>query len=188
MARKIKVDGTQIVESAIDIIEQYGYSAVSARTIADRLGISTQPIYREFGDMDGLMKAVLKRGLEIFAEYISGAALDQAVAYVRFAGEHCGLFDFLFRRQRYEYSGLDELSRSLMDGTDIIERLQSLSGLPRERVYRLHLYVWMAIHGLAVISADNYVKLETDELKNFTKELTRALTLYYKTVSEGGEK
>ena len=179
MPTEIRIDRARMLDGVMEIIEESGYEAVSARSMAARLGISTQPIYREFGDMEGVRRAAIECGLKIFAEYIAGEAVDQSVRYVEFAAERSNLFDFLFRGKHYEYDGLDDLAHKLMDGTDIIDRLERITGLPREKVYRVHLCVWMALHGLATMSADNKVALDEDEIKRFTMDITRALSAYY---------
>ncbi len=176
----IKTDRKKIVNAAVDIIENDGLDALSARTVAAKLAISTQPIYREFGDMDGLRKAATERGYELFWEYIKGDALDQAVKYVMFASEHKNLFRFLFGEAGNSYDGLDDLSHKLIPSTDIIDRLAVITGLPRERVYRLHLYIWMAMNGVAYYALGNNIALDVDELKSFTIDLTKALSAFYK--------
>lgn len=176
----IKTDRAAMLDAAIDIIEAEGRNAVSARRIAKRLEISTQPIYREFKDMDELMKETLKRGYEIFAQYMAGEALEQSVKYVEFAVERKNLFNFLFRSRSCKYDGLDDMAHKLTDGTAIIDKLVEITGLDRETVYRLHLYEWMALHGLAAMAADNDVKFSRDEIAGFTMELTKALTAHYK--------
>ena len=153
---------------------------MSARSIAARLGVSTQPIYREFGDMDGVRRAAIARGYEIFAKDVSGDALGQAVRYVKFALEHRRLFDFIFREQGYKYDGLDDLAHKLIPNTEIIEKLTEITGLSVERTYRVHLCVWMALHGLAAMAADNELTMTDDEISEFTKDVTVALTGYYK--------
>ncbi len=185
MPPAVKTDKRAITDAVTSIIESDGWRAVSARAIADRLGISTQPIYREFKDMSEVKKAAVARGWELFAEYVSGDALDQSVNYVMFATERANLFDFLFRGKHYSYDGLDDLAHRLTDGTEIIDKLTQITDLPREKVYRLHLYVWMALHGLAAMSADNRVALDRDEIKNFARELTAALSSYYRNDADG---
>lgn len=180
MPPEIKTERAVMLDGAIALIDERGEQALSARNLAQRLGISTQPVYREFGDMDGVRRAALERGLEVFAEYLAGEALDQSVRYVRFAGEHPRLFSFIFRGKQIESGGMDELSRKLMDGTDIVDRLQAITGLPREKVYRVHLFVWMAIHGLAVLSSENKIAFEARELEQFTKDITRGMAEYYR--------
>lgn len=187
MPPEIKTDRTAMVDGALALIEERGDGALSARTLADRLGISTQPIYREFGDMDGVRRAVVERGWQVFTEYVSGDAAEQAVRYVMFAVERKKLFNFLFRGRRCNYDGLDDMAHKLVDGTDIIERLQSITGLSCGDTYKLHLYVWMALHGLAAMSADNDVHIDCDEIKNFTVGLTRAVTTYLIKNGDGGK-
>lgn len=176
----IKTNRNDIVNAVMDIIDESGWDAVSARSIAARLKISTQPIYREFADMNEVRNAAIERGFAIFFDYIGGDALDSSVRYVMFAVEKSNLFNFLFRGKHYEYDGLDDLSQKLAaDG--IIDKLEQITHLPREQVYRLHLCVWMALHGLAAISADNKMNVNEDEVKLFTKDMTMALANFYRT-------
>ena len=179
MARTTEIKRTEMLDAAIGLIEERGKDALTARALADRLGVSTQPIYREFGDMDGLRAATAERGFSIVAECMRGDALDSAVNYVKFALEHRGLFDFLFRGRSCRYDGPDDLAHKLV-GTDIIDRLAQITGPPVERTYRLHMLVWMTLHGLASMSADNVLPISDEELRALVKELTRALTEYYK--------
>lgn len=181
MARRTEVSGEAMIDAVTEIIEESGWGEVSARSVAARLGISTQPIYREFGDMSGLRAAAIRRGWRIFASYVSGDALNQATRYVMFATEHKRLFEFLFREQGYKYDGLDDLAHKLIADTTIIDKLSEITGLSVERTYRQHLCVWMALHGLAVMSSDNDLKLTENEVSEFAKEITSALTAYYKS-------
>ena len=184
MPPEIKTDRRTMIDGAIDIIEERGFDALSARSLAEKLGISTQPIYREFGDMDGVRKATVERGWQVFADYVKGEAEAQAVRYVTFAAEHKNLFIFLFRNRNCEYSGLDDMSHKLVEGTGIIDMLSSITGLTREKTYRLHLVLWMALHGLASMCADNEVKIDGDEIRDFTVQTTKALAAFYR--KEGG--
>ena len=74
MPPAIKTDRKAIINAVMEIIDESGWSAVSARSVAERLGISTQPIYREFADMDEVRRAAIERGFEIFTEYKIGRA------------------------------------------------------------------------------------------------------------------
>ncbi len=188
MSKEIQTDRRVMIDGVISVIEECGFAAVTARSVAARLSISTQPIYREFGDMDGIKAAALSRGWEIFAEMVmTGDAKTQAVRYIKFATEHKNLFNFLFRGRNVCYDGLDDMAHKLV-GTDIIDRLAEITHLPRERVYKLHLYVWMALHGLACMSADNDVRADDSELMEFTVELTRAVSSYFCGKGENDER
>ncbi len=181
MPPAIKRTRRDMSNAAAEIIDESGEDALTARKLAERLGISTQPIYREFGDMAEIKASAAKSGYEFFAQYMNGEALDQAVRYVRFATEHKKLFRFLFGAQNIKYDGLDDMAHRLVEGTGIIERLVGITGLSEEATYRLHLFEWLALHGLASLSVDNEVSVTDEEIREFTTELTHALTAYYKS-------
>ncbi len=178
MPPEIKAERKAMLDAALHIIEECGADAVSARSVAKRIGISTQPIYREFGGMGGFREAVFLRALEELTGAIGGDALDQAVKYVKFASEHRNLFNFLFRSRKCVYDGLDGMAHGIVSDTGIIDKLTEITGLPKESVYRVHLYIWMALHGLAAMAADNDVKLTDGEIEEFTRDITVALTKY----------
>lgn len=178
MPPEVKTDRRAIIDAAVSIIEERGWQAVTARSIAARLGVSTQPIYRAFADMEEVRAAAVARGFEIFGEYVCGSALDRSVRYVMFAIERGRLFNFLFRDKKVVADDMDELAHRLVS-EDIIDKLQQITELPRERVYRLHLFTWMALHGLAVMSADNSLKFDADEIGAFVKEMTAAFKAYF---------
>ncbi len=182
-----KSERRDMIDAVISMIEESGFESVSARTLARRLDISTQPIYREFGDMAGVKKAALERGFEIFCQYTAGEALDQAENYVRFAVERSNLFNFLFRNKQYEYKDLDDLKHKLIPATDILERLSAITGLAGDDVYTLHLYIWMALHGLASMAADNRLPLKSEEIREFTKAVTVGMTEHIRESEKRGE-
>lgn len=184
MPPEIKLSRRAMLDGVIAVIEKSGWSGVSARTVAAELSISTQPLYREFGDMNGVKAAATERGFEIFSDYLGDDALGQSARYVTFACERGNLFNFLFRGKNQAYSGLDDLSHKLMHTTGIIQKLSDITGLDGEDVYRLHLKLWLALHGMACLAADNGLKVTTEEVKDFTAETTKAITSYYKNNKE----
>lgn len=176
MANTVKTGRDDIIGAALAIIEERGAAEVSVRTIASRLGISTQPIYREFGDMESVMRAVKECGYGLWWEYLKGEAEEQAAKYVMFAVERGKLFDFLMRGESGQRVSFSELKYALMPNTDIIERLMGITGLDKETTYDLHFKLWLALHGLAVMAADGMTSPSADEVKTFIRELTMELT------------
>ena len=51
-ARKVSKD--EIIDAAVEVLRDGGFSAVNARSVARKLGCSTQPIYFSFQSMDEL--------------------------------------------------------------------------------------------------------------------------------------
>ena len=56
-----KVTREKIVDAAVRVLQEDGYSAVNARSVAKKLGCSTQPIYSEFQNMEELKAALTAR-------------------------------------------------------------------------------------------------------------------------------
>lgn len=188
MPPKKKINRCQIVNAVITLTDLKGWEAVTARAVADELEISTQPLYNEFRNMDELKAEAVKRGFEIYVEFVKerasryeSPALGQSVAYVRFATAHANLFKLLFSSKSLVYDSLDDMSRSIIEDTGIIKALMSITGLSEDDTYALHFRIWMAIHGLACMASENSLNISDDEIAGFTKEMTIALTKYYKS-------
>lgn len=181
-----KTSRSAIVNAVIQIVERDGGDAVTARTIARELGISTKPIYDAFKDIKEIEYEATKRGFEIFAQKTSGATpSEKSVKYIMFAAEHGNLFKFLFSGQKLEYDGLNDLAHKIMPGTDIIAMIADKTQLPKEKVYRLHLVEWMMLHGLAEIVSNNKFKVSESEIASLVAEVGQGMAQYYRTVDDG---
>ena len=62
-ARKVSKD--EIIDAAVEVLRDSGFSAVNARSVAKKLGCSTQPIYFSFKNMDELKAALTQRAIEL---------------------------------------------------------------------------------------------------------------------------
>ena len=47
-----KVSKDQIIDAALEVLRDDGFSAINARSVDKKLGCSTQPIYFSFKNMD----------------------------------------------------------------------------------------------------------------------------------------
>lgn len=53
-----KVPREEIVDAAVEVLREGGAAAINARSVAKKLGCSTQPIYLSFRSMDELKDAM----------------------------------------------------------------------------------------------------------------------------------
>ena len=58
MAPKNKFTKEEMTEAALRVVRQQGLDGLTAKTMADALGTSTQPVFTAFGSMDGVRQAV----------------------------------------------------------------------------------------------------------------------------------
>ena len=66
--RRISRDA--IVDAAVEVLREGGFSAVNARSVAKKLGCSTQPIYSSFQNMDELKAALRARAIALHTQRV----------------------------------------------------------------------------------------------------------------------
>ena len=87
-----------IIETAFEMVRQEGFSVLSARNIAKKIGCSTQPIYWCYKNMDDLKAEICKKGLRLLKNTISeykktgNPFLDLGLGYVYMAHAEPALF------------------------------------------------------------------------------------------------
>ena len=104
MGRKAKIDKNMILEAAYGLLEEEGIEAVAIKSIAARLGCSTQPISWHFGSMTELRKelyfyAANKLFESLPAKMEGKKAIDaffiSGVYYISAACDHPNVFRFV---------------------------------------------------------------------------------------------
>jgi AcrR family transcriptional regulator len=66
-----RYDRDTIVEAAFEIAKERGFSAISTRVVAKRLGCSVAPIYQNFTTVDELLAAVVERVMAMSGELLA---------------------------------------------------------------------------------------------------------------------
>ena len=108
MPPKIKITKERIIEASLLLVRRGGEEALNARSLANELGISTQPIFSNFENMDALRNAVLEKANGIYSSYIEEAVTGgkyppykaSGMGYISFAINEPRLFRMLFMRER----------------------------------------------------------------------------------------
>ena len=75
MARPTKHDATTreaLLDAAEALLAAKGPEAVSVRSVADKVGVSTRAVYSVFGSKPGLMGALAARGFHRLADLVNG--------------------------------------------------------------------------------------------------------------------
>ena len=104
MGRKTKITKEMIMEAAFELLEEGGIGAVAIKSIAAKLGCSTQPVSWQFGSMVELKKALYyyagQKLYSIMPEKMAGrdaleAFFVSGVCYISIACDHPRTFRFL---------------------------------------------------------------------------------------------
>ena len=153
-----------------------GVEEVSLRRVAKAAGVSPMAPYRHFADKAALLGATAERGFEELrvrleladasAEGIQ-ALVEQGVAYVEFAQQEPRLFRLMFAGR--EQACIAPAATQTAYGV-LARRVAVLSPHDREA---LTLGCWAMVHGLAMLSMDAAISLDTKALRDALTALTR---------------
>ena len=103
MPPRAKITEEMVVDAAFQVTRADGEANVNARTVAKRLGCSTQPVMYHFAKIEDLKRAVYEKTGRFHTEYIMNVPpsrnimLGIGLNYIRFSVEEPNLFRFLFQ-------------------------------------------------------------------------------------------
>lgn len=154
MAPKNKFTKEEMTAAALRVVREKGIGGLTAKTLADALGTSTQPVFTAFGSMDGVRQAVHAAAMRVYDQYTDAGLKEKipffgvGMQYIRFAREEPELYRFLFLTQG--------------QGTGAMQSMQHLQTLVRPALTRIYhvseeeadLYfrdLWLVAHSLSTL-------------------------------------
>lgn len=179
-----KVTREKIVDAAVRVLQEDGYSAVNARSVAKKLGCSTQPIYSEFQNMEELKAALTARAVEMHEkrvrDFLRGYEGSDSrysgygMGFVKFAAEEKQLFRWLYLdgRQPGPYQNDMLLQETIQV---IVEEF----GYTEEVARRFHQDMLYYTYGLAILANTDHLHLTEQELREALRREFRALLSLY---------
>ena len=184
MPPKVKITKKSIIATALELVRIGGASAVNARSIANALGCSTQPIFSNFDRMDELEEALI---LEAYARYQSITERElssnkyppyksSGMAYILFAKEEKELFKLLFMCDREGKAPI--LTEEF---NSIIEMVMQANNISRERAELMHLEMWATVHGIATMFATSFLDLDMQLVSDMLSDIYLGLRTRYTT-------
>lgn len=166
MPPRAKITKEMVINAAFEVIRAEGAENVNARTVAKKLGCSTQPVMYHFTTIEDMKKAVYAKLNWFHTEYLMNVKPQEDIMlgiglnYIRFAVEEPNLFRFLFQ------SGF-AVENSILQMIDaeelkpIISAMQEEMKLSEGQTKEVFLTLALFVHGYASIIANN--SLEFDE-------------------------
>lgn len=176
MPPKVKFSREEIIAAALDIVREGGMTALTARSLAARLGSSAKPVFGLFENMQEVQKEVMLAANAEYQEFLYAEMMRgiykpykaSGMAYIAFARKEKELFKLLFMRDRSDEQG-DTRDESV---ADIIALISRNTGLSEEEARLFHLEMWIFVHGIATMIVTNYLDWEEEHI-------SRALTDAY---------
>ena len=165
MPPKVKVTKQMVTEASFEVVRASGHQNLSARTIAERLGCSTQPVLYSFKTVDEIREAAYEMADAYHTSYIMPKETDRdpmlalGLNYVRFGHEEKNLFRFLFQTDKFGGMNVDALFNDPNLSAVIEVMAEGLACGPDE-AREMFLTFFCVAHGLASLLANNSMPYE----------------------------
>lgn len=175
MPPKARITKEMITDAAFEIARFEGAERINARTVAQKLGCSTQPVMYHFATVGDIKKAVYQKADDFHSEYIMqkpDGIGGIGLAYIRFAQNEKHLFRFLFQSDEFSGQSLSQLidNEAL---SPVLGAISQGSGITIEQAKTAFRSLFLFVHGYASMLANNSMEYDEDVISS---DLQRILT------------
>ena len=156
MAPKNKFTRKEMVAAAVRVVQKRGAAALTAKSLAEELGTSTQPVFTCFGTMEALKAEVYVAAERLFDEYLTKGLKEKisflgfGSQYIRFARKEPELYRLLFLMRPDDVgSGAFAAMRHMQElvRPSLVE-IYHISAQEADRYFR---DLWLVVHSLATL-------------------------------------
>lgn len=154
MAPKNKFTREEMTDAALRLVREKGMDALTAKSLARELGVSTQPVFTCFRTMEELKRAVRGAAEEAYEAYIQRGLRSEwpffgvGVEYLRFVKENPTLYRLLFLTPEEGGSAIAAMTRTLTMVRDSLVRIYRITPQEAEMYFR---DMWLTVHGMATL-------------------------------------
>ena len=182
-----KVSKEKIIDAAVEVLRDGGFSAINARSVAKKLGCSTQPIYLSFQSMDELKVALTERAIQLHTQRVRDSLRahqgndsrysrysSYGMGFVKFAAEEKQLFRWLY----LEGKQLGPYQNDVLL-PEVIAVIVEEFGYSEDVARRFHQDMIYFSYGLAILANTGHLHLTETELREAFRREFRGLTAIY---------
>ncbi len=193
MPPKVKFQKEEIVASSVKIVRERGVDALTAREVANALGVSTRPIFTYFDTMDELKAEVYAEAKRRYLDCIR-QGLESPIPflglwqqYVRFAKEESELYKLLFLTKQDGAIGgaMEALELSKEMARPSVMRFYGMDEKTADNFFR---NIWLVAFSFSTLIVTNDCPYTDEEIFGVGREISLALCKAYKEIpgfSEG---
>jgi len=182
MPPKREYKAEDVINAALEVVREKGFSKLSTRTIAEKLHSSTMPIYYSGITMPDIEKEIATRAWAILEKYQSKVrtgdpVMDMIIGFVMFAREEKNLFR-CFRSEKLNAVNVVNAEKAFQKNMQILEDHSIMKKFSSERVTDVLIQGWIFANGIALLVNSPIVKsipeLNSEEsIISFIKDATR---------------
>ncbi|MBO4904969.1 MAG: TetR/AcrR family transcriptional regulator [Lachnospiraceae bacterium] len=172
MPPKEKVSKAKVSSTAFEMTREYGFASVTARKLAERLGCSTQPIFRAYENMDELRAELFYMSVEdligrmIARKGKTPSYMAPAMEYIEFAKSEKNLFELIASVDDFGTRTIDEFLKT-DEGSQILTKITGQTDMTYAKKKELFTMFWMFVHGMAALISGNRVEFTDREIRAY---------------------
>jgi AcrR family transcriptional regulator len=174
-----------LLQTAVRTIRSHGVDGLTLRGVGSTLGVSRTALYRHFTDKAALLAAVAAEGFRMLREELTRAWEDggrafagfeaMGAAYVRFAVAHPSHYRVMFGAD-ISSAGHAELADEGGGAFQVLvtalTALQEQELARRDDPQQMALFVWAAVHGVAMLAIDGRLGPDPAAIDGLTRYST----------------
>lgn len=177
MVRKKVYTKEHILKASRDIVNKEGFSGLTARNIADKMSISTQPIYLEFQNMEDLKLTLLISIVDLFEkEFLyekntDDSVIDFGINFIRFSCYYPRLHLYLFvDNHGYAKHLHEEIFVLFKESVQNDARYQQY---PQEQLAQLYKELLVPCQGLVALANSGSLELTQEYMVSVLQNVLR---------------
>lgn len=185
MPPKAEITKEKVLDAAFEMVREQGLEVLTARSIAQRLKCSTQPIYSAYGSMEELKDDVYSRavdfaiaGMRQYEDDKNSPAMKLALGCLLFAHNEKQLFRTIYLsdyRSYYLTRYKDRLNEEMYAAfLQLDDRLRSISESNLQKMFLKIIAYWI---GIGTMINTNTLELEIDLATEMLEEMYQTLSI-----------
>ena len=177
MPKATTITKAMIINSAIEIVREKDFSALSARNIAKKIGSSTQPIYWVYQNMEDLrldaMGKVVSGMDDILNSYKKSGKpfLDYGLGYIYVAHIDPVFFRAIFVDNILDLKMTDIIPKKEM--LDMMKQDECSKDIPDKKLLEIATNAWFLAHGIASLVANRMIVYDEDKAEKMLELFMR---------------
>ena len=156
MAPKNKFTKNEMIDAAMRVVRNKGIDGLTAKTMADELGTSTQPVFTAFGSMDIVKQEVYTAAVHVYDGYADEGLKEKipffgvGMQYIRFAREEPELYRLLFLTQTQDlvYSTMKAMQHLQELVRSTLVNIYHITAEEADFYFR---NLWFVVHSLSTL-------------------------------------
>ena len=154
MAPKYKFTKEEMVEAALQVVRTKGIGGLTAKTMADELDTSTQPIFTSFGSMEGIKREVYAAAVRVYDGYTDAGLKAEVpffgvgMQYIQFAREEPELYRLLFLSRETDLSAMKSMEHLQQLVRPTLMRIYCMTSQEADLYFR---NLWLVVHSLSTL-------------------------------------